>query len=215
MSEEEQRVGEEGERERVFTPASPSGVTALVLGAEVQLTEADVELATRLASLGMLVFARALSRDGATLSDREATAMATEELSALIATEGVEPDAVVLAGVGRGGTVAVLCACRVDGAALVLDIGGPLIYAELDEGRSVQPLEMLLNLSTPLFMAFGEEVSDQDRGWIESSLSQFARTYDIVTAPVAGSALFSAESDVDEPVWEATKAFLQLHLENS
>ena len=40
MSEEEQRVGEEGERERVFTPESPSGVTALVLGAEVQLTEA-------------------------------------------------------------------------------------------------------------------------------------------------------------------------------
>ncbi len=213
MSEEEEQVQEGGERARVFTPESPSGVTALVLGGEVQLTEADVEISERLASLGALVFARALSRDGATLSDREATAMATEELSGLIATEGVEPDAVVLAGVGRGGTVAVLCACRIDGAALVLDLGGPLIYRELDEGRSVQPLEMLLNLSAPLFMAFGEEVSDEDRGWVEASLSQFARTYDIVTVPVAGSALFSADSDVDEPVWEAAKAFLQLHLE--
>ena len=213
MSEEEEQVQEGGERARVFTPESPSGVTALVLGGEVQLTEADVEISERLASLGALVFARALSRDGATLSDREATAMATEELSGLIATEGVEPDAVVLAGVGRGGTVAVLCACRMDGAALVLDLGGPLIYRELDEGRSVQPLEMLLNLSAPLFMAFGEEVSEEDRGWVEASLSQFARTYDIVTVPVAGSALFSADSDVDEPVWEAAKAFLQLHLE--
>ncbi len=213
MSEEEEQGQEGGERARVFTPESPSGVTALVLGGEVQLTEADVEISERLASLGALVFARALSRDGATLSDREATAMATEELSGLIATEGVEPDAVVLAGVGRGGTVAVLCACRIDGAALVLDLGGPLIYRELDEGRSVQPLEMLLNLSAPLFMAFGEEVSDEDRGWVEASLSQFARTYDIVTVPVAGSALFSADSDVDEPVWEAAKAFLQLHLE--
>ena len=215
MSEEEEQVQEGGERARVFTPDSPSGVAALVLGGEVQLTEADVEISERLASLGALVFARALSRDGAALSDREATAMATEELSGLIATEGVEPDAVVLAGVGRGGTVAVLCACRMDGAALVLDLGGPLIYRELDEGRSVQPLEMLLNLSAPLFMAFGEEVSDEDRGWVEASLSQFARTYDIVTAPVAGSALFSAESDVDEPVWEAARAFLQLHLEIS
>ena len=215
MSEEEDQGQEGGERARVFTPESPSGVTALVLGGEVQLTEADVEISKRLASLGALVFARALSRDGAALSDREATAMATEELSGLIATEGVEPDAVVLAGVGRGGTVAVLCACRMDGAALVLDIGGPLIYRELDEGRSVQPLEMLLNLSAPLFMAFGEEVSAEDRGWVEASLSQFARTYDIVTTPVAGSALFSADSDVDEPVWEAAKAFLQLHLETS
>jgi dienelactone hydrolase len=212
MSEEEEQGQEGGERARVFTPESPSGVTALVLGGEVQLTEADVALSERLASLGALVFARALSRDGATLSDREATAMATEELSGLIATEGVEPDAIVLAGVGRGGTVAVLCACRMDGAALVLDIGGPLIYRELDEGRSVQPLEMLLNLSAPLFMAFGEEVSDEDRSWVEASLSQFARTYDIVTTPVAGSTLFSADSDVDEPVWDAAKAFLQLHL---
>jgi len=215
MSQEEEQGQEGGERARVFTPESPSGVTALVLGGEVQLTEADVALSERLASLGALVFVRALSRDGVALSDREATALATEELSSLIATEGVEPDAVVLAGVGRGGTVAVLCACRMDGAALVLDLGGPLIYRELDEGRSVQPLEMLLNLSAPLFMAFGEEVSAEDRGWVEASLSQFARTYDIVTVPVAGSALFSADSDVDEPVWEAAKAFLQLHLETS
>ena len=213
MSQEEEQGQEGGERARVFTPESPSGVTAVVLGGEVQLTEADVALSERLASLGAFVFVRALSRDGVALSDREATALATEELSSLIATEGVEPDAVVLAGVGRGGTVAVLCACRMDGAALVLDLGGPLIYRELDEGRSVQPLEMLLNLSAPLFMAFGEEVSDEDRGWVEASLSQFARTYDIVTVPVAGSALFSADSDVDEPVWEAAKAFLQLHLE--
>jgi len=215
MSEEEDQGQEGGERARVFTPESPSGVTALVLGGEVQLTEADVEISERLASLGALVFARALSRDGAALSDREATALATEELSGLIATEGVEPDAVVLAGVGRGGTVAVLCACRMDGAALVLDLGGPLIYRELDEGRSVQPLEMLLNLSAPLFMAFGEEVSAEDRGWVEASLSQFARTYDIVTTSVAGSALFSADSDADEPVWEAARAFLQLHLDIS
>jgi hypothetical protein len=74
---------------------------------------------------------------------------------------------------------------------------------------------MLLNLSAPLFMAFGEEVSTEDRGWVEASLSQFARTYDIVTTPVAGSALFSADSEADEPVWEAAKAFLQLHLETS
>jgi hypothetical protein len=64
-------------------------------------------------------------------------------------------------------------------------------------------------------MAFGEEVSDEERGWVESSLSQFARTYDIFTATVAGSELFKGAADIDEPVWEAAKAFLQLHLETS
>jgi pimeloyl-ACP methyl ester carboxylesterase len=213
MSEGEDQI--ESDHARVFTPHSPSGVTALVLGGDVKLSLADLSLSERLAADGALVFARALSNEGEPLSDREATAMATEELSALIETEGVEPDAVVLAGVGRGGTLAVLCACRMDGAALVLDLGGPLIYKELDEGRSVQPLEMLLNLSAPLFMAFGEEVSDEERGWVESSLSQFARTYDIFTATVAGSELFKGAADIDEPVWEAAKAFLQLHLETS
>ena len=79
--------------------------------------------------------------------------------------------------------------------------------------RSVQPLEMLLNRSPPLFMAFGDEVSADDCGWVEQTLSQFARTYNILTPSAAGSALFTTDGSATETTWEAAKAFLQLHLE--
>jgi len=200
-------------RARVFTPKESSGATALVLGGGVELEPADIALAERLSSEGLLAHVCALSRDGERLSDRDATQMATAELSKIQSADGVDPGSVVLAGCGRGGTLAVLCACRMDGAAVVLDFGGPLVYPTLDEERSVQPLEMLLNLSAPLFMAFGDDVSAEDRSWVEQALSQFARTYNIVTPSTAGSALFTTDGAATETTWEAAKAFLQLHLE--
>jgi len=198
---------------RVFTPGEANGVTALVFGGGVELEPADIALSERFARWGALALAQPLSRDGEALSDRDATAMATAALASLRERDGVDPEQVVLAGLGRGGTLAVLCACRVDGAAAVLDLGGPLIYRTLDETRSVQPLEMLLNLSAPLFMAFGTEVSAEDRGWVEQALSQFARTYNVEPLSTEGSALFTTDEAVTETTWEAALAFLQLHLE--
>ena len=200
---------------RIFTPSAPSGVTALVFGGGSELEPADLALSERLAAWGALTLACPLARDGEVLSDREATAMATAALSGVLLRDGVDPERVILAGRGRGGTLAVLCACRVDGAAAVLDLGGALVYPTLDEARSIQPLEMLLNLSAPLFMAFGVEVSAEDRGWVEQALSQFARTYNIEPLSIEGSALFTTDEAATETVWEAAIAFLQLHLETS
>ena len=198
---------------RVFTPGEPNGVTALVFGGGKALEPADIALSARFAAWGALALALPLCRDGEALSDRDATAMATAALASVLEREGVDPERVVLAGCGRGGTLAVLGACRVDGAACVLDLGGALVYPTLDEARSVQPLEMLLNLSAPLFMAFGTEVSAEDRGWVEQSLSQFARTYNIEPLSTEGSALFTTDEAATETTWEAAMAFLQLHLE--
>ena len=199
--------------EQVFTPSESNGVTALVFGGAEELEPADLALSERFAAWGALTVAIPLAREGEALSDRDATAMATAALTDVLGREGVDPERVVLAGLGRGGTLAVLCACRVDGAAAVLDLGGPLVYPTLDEARSVQPLEMLLNLSAPLFMAFGTEVSAEDRGWVEQALSQFARTYNVEPLSTEGSALFTTDEAATETTWEAAKTFLQLHLE--
>jgi len=198
---------------RVFTPSAPSGVTALVFGGGAELEPADLALSERFSAWGALTVACHLGRDGEVLSDRDATAMATAALSELLARDGVDRERDEIAGCGRGGTLAVLCACRMDGAGAVLDLGGPLVYQTLDEMRSVQPLEMLLNLSAPLFVAFGTEVSAEERGWVEQALSQFARTYNIEPLSAEGSALFTTDEAATETTWEAATAFLQIHLE--
>lgn len=197
----------------VFTPEEANGVTALVFSGEGTLSAADRALCERFAVWGAQALAAPLSREGEVVSDRDATSLATAALKEALARDDVDPELLVLAGLGRGGTLAVLCACRADGAACVLDLGGPLIYRTLDESRSVQPLEMLLNLSAPLFMAFGEEVSEEERGWVEQTLSQFARTYNIEPLSAGGDALFSTDEAATETTWEAATAFLQLHLE--
>ena len=198
---------------QTITPSDANGVTALVFGGEGALSAADLALCERFAAWGALTLGLPLSKDGEALSDRDATSLATAALEETLARDDVDPERLVLAGLGRGGTLAVLCACRRDGAACVLDLGGPLIYPTLDESRSVQPLEMLLNLSAPLFMAFGVEVSEEDRGWVEQALSQFARTYNIEPLSAGGDALFSTDEAATETTWEAATAFLQLHLE--
>ena len=56
MSEGEDQI--ESDCARVFTPQSPSGVTALVLGGDVKLSLADLSLSERLAADGALVLQR-------------------------------------------------------------------------------------------------------------------------------------------------------------
>ena len=88
---------------RVFTPGEANGVTALVFGGGVELEPADIALSERFARWGALALAQPLSRDGEALSDRDATAMATAALASLRERDGVDPEQVVLAGLGRGG----------------------------------------------------------------------------------------------------------------
>jgi|ETNmetMinimDraft_18_1059904.scaffolds.fasta_scaffold111544_1 hypothetical protein len=57
-------------------------------------------------------------------------------------------------------------------------------------------------------MALGEEVSAEDRGWVEEALSRFARTYNIEPLSTEGSALFTT----GEAANEVAMASLQLHL---
>ena len=106
----------------VFTPEEANGVTALVFSGEGTLSAADRALCERFAAWGAQALAAPLSREGEVVSDRDATSLATAALKEVLARDDVDPELLVLAGLGRGGTLAVLCACRADGAACVLDL---------------------------------------------------------------------------------------------
>ena len=93
-------------------------------------------------------------------------------------------ESLVAIGAGEGGTRAFLLGCMSSLPQAVINIEGPLIRSELSREQPFQPLEMALNLSCPLLAIYGEESSalgPQDRAYSSEVLSQFARTFDIVT----------------------------------
>ena len=57
-------------------------------------------------------------------------------------------------------------------------------------------------------MALGEEVSAEDRGWVEEALSRLVRTYNIEPLSAEGSALFSMDAAATETTWEAATGSL-------
>lgn len=123
------------------------------------------------------------------LSDRQVMADLDDALRDLGSWDGVDGDRLAVLGFCMGGNFAYLLGCHSDRAAAVVDFYGRIVYPELSAHRPVQPLEMALNLGVPFLGHFGEEDSsipaaEVDR--LESTLSQFAKSFDIVRYPGAG-----------------------------
>lgn len=123
------------------------------------------------------------------LSDRQVLADLDDALGALGARDGVDGDRLVTLGFCMGGNYAYLSGCHSDRAAAVVDFYGRIVYPELSAHKPVQPLEMALNLGAPFLGHFGEEdpsIPSSEVERLESTLSQFAKSFDIVRYPGAG-----------------------------
>lgn len=100
-------------------------------------------------------------------------------------------------GFGAAGTQAFLAACARDDAACVVVVSGRLWFEELSPAHPSQPLELALNLSCPVLLVAGDsdaELPEADRARAADVLSQFFRTFDIVTRPGDGTTALEDEA---------------------
>lgn len=156
--------------------------------------EAALDLAHGVLPEGCVAFVTALAAtapgeagsDARGLADRAACARLDDLVDHLAEDPLLDGERAAIVGLGRGGTLAYLFAChssRVTGAA---SLGGPLTYPELGPARPVQPLELALNLGCPLLWVCAQDdpaTPAAAREGARALLSQFARTFDIVTLP--------------------------------
>ncbi len=94
-------------------------------------------------------------------------------------------------GLGAGGTAAFLFGCHSARVAAVALFDGPLRYSGLDAEHPIQPLELALNLTAPLFAVYaraGDAVADAQV--LEERLGAFMKSASIhvVAGDDAGSA---------------------------
>ena len=146
-------------------------------------------------------------------SDRPALRAIAEALAELAARADVDEERVALLGIGRGATLAFLCACQSGGVAALALWGGELVRDTLDAERPFQPLEMALGLEAPLLVHVGGLTPAGAPARLEhirTTLSQFARRFDIVGHEEAGDAL---EGDARTAALENTLDFLIEELE--
>lgn len=158
---------------------------------------------------------------GAELDDRQSGADLERALERLAAEPGVDPRRLAAVGFGAGGTLAFLLGCRSDRPAAVVACHGPVVRSELSAAHPVQPLEMALNLACPLLALFGREdpaIPPEHVKRLRTVLSQFARSFDIVSLPDAGRGFFDDRcvghhEVAAQEAWERTLSFLREHLE--
>ena len=159
--------------------SSAPGVLVL---AEERCAESVRELRQRCEAAGWLVEAPLLS-ERALADDRAAVAELVGRRDALVRA-GADPARLALAGFGRGGTVAFLCACAWRVRATV-DVEGPVVHATLSKERPIQPLELALNFEGALLVVRAPEsvLSDEELVHLEARLSSAGRPCAIVVAP--------------------------------
>jgi len=153
--------------------------------------------------------------------DRQRLADTALVLRALRERPDVDAERVAALGCGVGGTLAYLLGCHSDGLEAVVDVGGGLVYPELDARRPMQPLEMALNLSAPLLFVHGtldENVPTAHVRDLERTLDQFAKRCETVAVGGVGPDFFRpAAAGYDEAavrtVLERTLAFLRSELD--
>ena len=144
-------------------------------------------LAERAAAAGWLLAAPTLS-PRALADDRAALTELGPARDALVRA-GADPARLVLAGFGRGGTLAFLCACAWRLRATV-DVEGPVVHAALSKERPIQPLELALNFEGALLVlrAPRSALSDEELAHLEARLSSAGRPCAIVVAAELASA---------------------------
>jgi len=152
----------------------------LVLGEERHAALAATLVAAA-AGRGFACAAPALS-SRALADDRAALAELATERDRLV-RDGADPARLALLGLGRGGTLAFLCACAWRVAATV-DVEGPVVHATLSKERPIQPLELALNFEGALLVVRAPEsaLSDEELAHLEARLSSAGRPCAIVTA---------------------------------
>lgn len=123
----------------------------------------------------------------APLADRAGAALVADLLARLGAQPGADATRdPILIGLGRGGTLAFLAACTSARVGAIALLGAPLVYRELGPDRPVQPLELALNLGCPCLLLYAQEdprTPAPERERARTVLSQFSRSFDIVTLP--------------------------------
>jgi carboxymethylenebutenolidase len=178
------------------------------------------EQADWLASLGLAVAAPALA-GGDARSDREALSALEAAAGELARLPELDAERLAVVGFGTGGTLALLFGCRSTRAAAVALVHGPIVYPALDARRPIQPLELALNLGSPVLALFGEAdpelpLAHVDR--METVLSQFAVSFDIVRYPGVGARFYDPagpghDAAAAEDARRRLTAFLQTTLE--
>jgi len=151
----------------------------LVLGEE-RHTALAAALVAVAAGRGFACFTPTLS-PRALADDRAALAELATERDRLV-RDGADPARLALLGLGRGGTLAFLCACAWRVAATV-DVEGPVVHATLSKERPIQPLELALNFEGALLVVRAPEsaLSDEELAHLEARLSSAGRPCVIVT----------------------------------
>lgn len=158
------------------------GAPGILVLAEERCADAVRALRQLGAGAGWLVEAPQLSVR-ALADDRAAVAELALCRDALVRA-GADPERLALAGLGRGGTLAFLCACAWRVAATV-DVEGPVVHAALSRERPIQPLELALNFEGALLVvrAPASALSDEELAHLEARLSSAGRPCAIVVAP--------------------------------
>jgi dienelactone hydrolase len=138
----------------LYLPASADAPrpAALIVGDPSAAPEFARELAVALRDMGWVAVVADPADVVRSGTDRAVLHYLESALAALALRREVDARALALIGLGAAGTQAFLCACTSRRVAAVVDVAGPLVHAELDASRPVQPLDMVLNLTAPVLI---------------------------------------------------------------
>lgn len=218
-------------RAALFLPpaSTEGGASGVVLLAPPYALDAGLEArAARLVDAGFAVLApdlftreRGSARDLPELPDRRALADVVAALARLASESGVDPRRIAVVGLGAGGTLAFLSGCHSARPTAVVSLGGRVVRDALSAIHPLQPLEMALNLSCPFLGLFAANDRGLPAGELEhvrAVLSQFARSFDIVSLPGADPDFHESEgadpgAEHARAAWERVVEFLRACVE--
>ena len=193
-------VGHDGRRgEARFLPggacADEPGAALVWAGALGDAGEAELFAAWH--DAGIAVLAVDAFASAADTPDRAAVADLEAAFEHLGSRPELDLERIAVAGVGRGGTRALLFACSSRRVAAAVQVAGPLVHAELSRERPAQPYELAANLSCPLLALFGSEdpaTPPQHLELFERTLGPWMKTYELETIEGAGPGLLDPAS---------------------
>lgn len=198
------------------------GVLSGPAGLEVAFRSSPGELGTVLVALpaereAALELAAEVLTDWALLAPRLAPDVTDPAAQKVLAACESDRKPIASIGLGRGGTLAFLHACRSRHLQGVAVLAAPMAYEALDADRPVQPLEMSLGLECPLLALFGEEDDSIPRSDVDETatrLDAFAKPHELEFLPnLSAGALDPQDPTFDSKaarqVWTRVRTFLE------